>query len=1303
MLWQVPTTGGPPRSKQIVASTQRAFDILWRFIDVSPRYLDLERRRQARLLATLLVSLIPLVTLSIGLHTLAVPTFGPIFTVVVLTMLALVVALVLNRRGHYNTSAVLTIIATAAACYAAILLPPHELHAYAYLGVNVLLAALLFGQAGIVLSAAINVILLVVILPPLQIPAPSSSIYAPVLFIIVVAALLSMALRHRELLEKDRRRALADRERLLAKAEDVAHLGSWTWELRSNVLSWSEQMYHLYGLRSATFSGDLWQVMRDATHPDDRVKFRRFIDLSGQQHDPAVAEFRITRTDGAVRHIIAESHTLHEPEGLSRRRIGTLQDITERKRAEQALRDSEAMLAKAQQVAGLGSWSWDIVTNQVTWSQQCYRVHGVDPHTTREQPWEIIERAVHPDDKARLNASIEQTLQQRAAHPMEYRLVWPDGSIHDIFADGEIFLDAAGAPLRMVGTLQDITQRKQSEQALRRSEGQYRTIVETAQEGIWQIDADNRTMFVNQKMADMLGYSTQEMDQRNLFDFMDDAGKAIAASNVERRREGIAEQHEFKFRRKDGSDLWTQLSTNPLHDAQGNYCGSLAMVTDISERKRNDDALHLLTTGTAGYVGSEFFLALVQNLAQALDVKYAVVTECVDPAIRKLRTLGFFAHGSVQSNFEYLLAGTPCEIVMEQGGECFFPVRLQHLFPEDQGLVAMGAHSYLGVPLRDPSGQPLGHLCVLDIRPMHEMLWAVKIMTLFAARAAAELRRQRAEQQTLKLSSAVEQTADAVLITDCNGTIEYVNRAFEQISGYSSVEALGQRPSLVKSGKHDVTYYQKLWKTLLAGDVYRDVLVNRRKDGALYYEEKTITPLRDASGAITHFISTGKDITERMRSQERLRFMAHHDALTELPNRALFLDRLAQSVAYARWHRRLVAIMFLDLDRFKHINDTLGHAAGDQLLQALALRLKAALRERDTVARFGGDEFAMLLDDVASETDVALLANKVLGAMTQPYLIGGHEFHLTASIGISLYPSDGQDTGTLLRNADIAMYRAKDLGKNTYQFYSAEMSHRAFERLTLEASLRRALEQKEFVIYYQPQVNMATHELLGMEALLRWQHPELGLLAPADFLVLLEETGLIIAVGDWVLRTACAQASAWCNAGLAPIRVAVNLSGHQLRQANFFATVTQLAKSCHLPRGCLELEITENVLMQDAERALSALAHVDRACIRVAIDDFGTGYSSLSYLKRFPIDTLKIDRSFVHDITTNPQDAAIVRSVIAMARSLNLEVIAEGVEHEAQLAFLRNEQCHIIQGYFISPPLPAPEATAFLMSHRAKS
>ncbi|MBI3775417.1 MAG: EAL domain-containing protein [Gammaproteobacteria bacterium] len=1035
-----------------MATTQHALAILWRLTDVTAQYPDLESRRQARLLATLLSGLIPLIILAIGLEQWAMPAFGPIFTAVSSTTLALIVALLLNRQGYYTTAAVLTLIATATACYAAILIPPHEIHAYAYLSINVLLAALLFGQAGILASCVINVFLLAVVLPPLGLPVPSTFTYAPALFVIVVAGMLSLAVRHRDLQENERRRALADRERLLSI-----------------------------------------------------------------------------------------------------------------------------------------------------------------------------------------------------------------------------------------------------------SEAQYRRIVETSQEGIWQIDAGHRTTFVNRKMASMLGYTTEEMAQRPLFDFMDAAGAALAMKKLDDRRAGINEQHDFKFSRKNGSVLWTRLSANPLLDANGNYCGSLAMVTDISERKRNDDALQLLTTGTADHTGSEFFSALVQHLAQALDAKYALVTECIDPSTSKLRTLGFYAQGAVQPNFEYLLTGTPCEIVMNRGCECYFPEQLQHLFPNDSDLVMMGAQSYLGEPLNDLSGRPLGHLCVLDTKPMHSMAWASNLMAIFAARAAAELRRQRAEQQTKKLSSAVEQTADAVIITDRLGTIEYVNYAFEQISGYTSADAVGQRPSLVKSGKHDLSYYQRLWKTLQAGEVFRDILVNRRKNGELYYEEKTITPLRDTAGVITHFISTGKDITERMQSQERLRIMAHHDALTELPNRTLFLDRLTQSVAYARWHRRLVAIMFLDLDRFKHINDTLGHDAGDQLLQALAVRLKATLRDRDTVARFGGDEFAILLDDVASEKDVALLANKILEAMRQPYLIGGHKFHLTVSIGISLYPNDGQDNSTLLRNADIAMYRAKDLGKNTYQLYSAEMSHRAFERLALEASLHHALEQNEFVIFYQPQVNMATQELLGMEALLRWRHPELGLMAPADFLELLEESGLIVAVGDWVLRSACEQARAWCDAGLGPIRVAVNLSGHQLRQPNFLSCVTEQVKRCRLPNGCLELEITETVLMQDAERALNTLAAIDRASIRVAIDDFGTGYSSLGYLKRFPIDTLKIDRSFVHDITTDPQDAAIVRSVIAMARNLKLEIVAEGVEHEAQLAFLRNEHCDIIQGYFISPALPAPEATAFLISHRAKS
>ena len=549
--------------------------------------------------------------------------------------------------------------------------------------------------------------------------------------------------------------------------------------------------------------------------------------------------------------------------------------------------------------------------------------------------------------------------------------------------------------------------------------------------------------------------------------------------------------------------------------------------------------------------------------------------------------------------------------------------------------------------------------------------------------------RKQAKAQMAKLSNALEQTADSVMITDNTGIIEYVNPAFEDTTGFTRVEAIGKKPNIVKSGKHDLAFYKQLWETILRGEVFRDVLINRKKDGSLYYEEKTITPLKDIQGNITHFISTGKDITERMQTQERLHYLAHHDVLTELPNRVLFMDRLEHALLRARWSQRLVAVLFLDMDRFKNINDTLGHDVGDRMLQAFGARLRECVREGDTVARLGGDEFAIVLEDVANMDDVPATAKKILQAFEQPFHDEGRELFVTGSIGISLHPNDGLDAHTLLKNADTAMYRAKDTGRNNYHFYSADMSAKAFERLALETSLRHALERQEFLLYYQPQVDLDTSKIVGVEALLRWQHPDLGLVSPAEFIPLLEDTGLIVPVGEWVLQAACTQAMDWCKAGFSPISLAVNLSGRQFSTPNLTDVINRVLENTGFDPARLELEITESVIMGNAQETIDTLGTLGKMGIRFAIDDFGTGYSSLSYLKRFPINTLKIDYSFIHDITIDPDDAAIVTTIVAMAHNLNLKVVAEGVETKDEFAFLRACGCDYMQGYLFSRPVPA--------------
>jgi diguanylate cyclase (GGDEF)-like protein len=441
----------------------------------------------------------------------------------------------------------------------------------------------------------------------------------------------------------------------------------------------------------------------------------------------------------------------------------------------------------------------------------------------------------------------------------------------------------------------------------------------------------------------------------------------------------------------------------------------------------------------------------------------------------------------------------------------------------------------------------------------------------------------------------------------------------------------------------------------------------------------------------TRLVFVSRDITERQHYEETIRHQEFHDALTGLPNRLLLKDRLSLAMAHAKRNNMMLAVLLLDLDRFKLINDTLGHAAGDTLLQLIAGRLTGTLREDDTVARQGGDEFLLLLPEIVKIEDAAKLAQKLLEQIRQPLSVHGHELYVTTSIGMVLYPNDGRDIETLLKNADTAMYRAKEQGRNNYQLYTPTMNARAFERLTLENSLRRALERNEFTVYYQPKVDLRSRKAVGAEALVRWNHPELGLIMPGDFISAAEDTGLIVPIGEWVLRTACAQNKAWQNAGYPPLRVAVNLSARQFQLRNLVQTVAEILKETGLEPRWLELEITESIAMQNAEFTVKTLNELKDMGIQISIDDFGTGYSSLSYLKRFPINKLKIDKTFVREINTDHDNAAIASAVIVLGQSLNLGVIAEGVETIEQLNFLKDQHCDEIQGFLFGRPLPPAE------------
>lgn len=686
---------------------------------------------------------------------------------------------------------------------------------------------------------------------------------------------------------------------------------------------------------------------------------------------------------------------------------------------------------------------------------------------------------------------------------------------------------------------------------------------------------------------------------------------------------------------------------------------------------------------------------LVRHLAEAFQATHAfIAVQDAQPA--RLRTLAVFSDGADAPNFDYPLAGTPCADVVAKG-ELRIEQDCRVAYPDCGWPSELQISAYAGVALRASPGLANGVLVVGDPVSLPVANALSELMQTLGERVALELVNQSGRQRTRLAASLFDHLPQAAMLSDQEHRIVLVNQAFCETTGWAREAIVGRRETALSAGRDDPSVHDEIEAVLESGESWEGELWSRRADGEVFPENRRAIAVVGPDDGERYRLSLFSDISAEKFAAERIHRLAHYDATTELPNRVLLQDRLLHAINRASRDSGRLALLFFDLDGFKLINDSLGHAAGDEVLRKVGERLTSRLRKVDVVARVGGDEFAVVLSEVGQDSDVQATCDQLLEVISEPFPLSGHTGHVTASIGIAVFPEDGVDVPTLLKHADAAMYQAKENGKNRYAFFEPEMNRRAEQRLRLGRQLRQAMELEQFSLCYQPQYDLMTGRMVAIEALVRWRDESGALIQPTRFIPLAEDTGLILALGAWVLEQACRQAASWKSQGLDFGRLAVNVSGRQFLGEGLKETVVHALVNSGLPGDQLELEITETWVMEGPYKAVKQMHALHELGVQLVIDDFGIANSSMSYLKRFPIYKLKIDRSFVRDIPGDPDDAAIVSAIIAMGHSLGLRVVAEGVETAEQSAFLRGTGCDEVQGYFYGRPVPADEMNVQLL------
>ncbi|OYV96587.1 MAG: hypothetical protein B7Z62_07915 [Deltaproteobacteria bacterium 37-65-8] len=916
-------------------------------------------------------------------------------------------------------------------------------------------------------------------------------------------------------------------------------------------------------------------------------------------------------------------------------------------------------------------WMTDPVKNNMLYISPAYElIWGRTVQSLYASPWEWLE-AIHGEDRQRVFQAA-MTKQADGLYDEEYRVVRPNGEIRWINDKAFPVRDSEGAVYRIAGVAEDITERKQASQETLEAKERAELIFKTSPDAVLISRlSDGYITDVNNAFVNLSGHTKEES-----------IGNTTVGLNIwvnpndrqnfinELQTKGFCENFEAQLREKDGS-LHTGIVSAGITEIQG-VPHIVSTTRDITEYKRVEQALR----------ESEARAQLILDMAMDAVISINQVGIVIGWNREAERIFGYAADRALGRDLSELIVPPAYRQAHKQG--------MQHF-------VKTGCSTIIGKRLEITGMRTDGSEFPVELAIVAVMRQGEYFFNAFVR----DLTERKLNEETLRIAATAFESHESLMITDVNRVILRVNQAFTEDTGYTAEEVIGKTPRLLSSGRHKAAFYSEMWKTIHRTGTWQGEIWDRRKNGEIYPKWLTITAVKDAHGIVTHYVGSHTDISERKSAEKEIHLLAFYDPLTQLPNRRLLMDRFQHALASSARTGRAGALLFIDLDNFKPLNDTLGHDIGDLLLQQVARRLPLCVRDDDTVARLGGDEFVVMLENLSKQpieaaAQTEAIGEKILTALHQPYQLDATEYQGTASIGATVFNGSQIASEELMKQADIAMYQAKKAGRNTLRFFDQQMQASITNRFSLEGELRKALENREFHLHYQIQVDSASRPL-GAEALIRWIHPLRGMISPAQFIPLAEETGLILPIGQWVLEAACAQLKAWQQDKLTcALVLAVNVSAKQFRQAGFVAQVLDIVQRHAIYPKLLKLELTEGMLLDNIEETITTMNLLSEIGIQFSLDDFGTGYSSLQYLKRLPLDQIKIDQSFVRDITSDPNDAAIVQTIIAMAETLGLNVVAEGVETEAQREFLELRGCTHYQGYLFSRPVPIEQFEALL-------